>query len=147
MGKKVAIIGCGKIGIQLGEQLAALGFLPTGYRRNATTHSNASFEIVALDVTDSRTLSNLKPCDLAVVILPPAERSEQGYKATYQFGIEHLISHLRKLGNPPPCIFVSSTSVYAQDSGEWIDEESATNPSKFNGKYLLEAEQTLLYLS
>ena len=37
--------------------------------------------------------------------------------------------------------FTSSTAVYGQSNGEWVDESSATEPTGFNGKVLLEAEQ------
>lgn len=37
-------------------------------------------------------------------------------------------------------IFTSSTSVYAQNSGEWVDESSAADPLRETGGLLLEAE-------
>jgi nucleoside-diphosphate-sugar epimerase len=38
---------------------------------------------------------------------------------------------------------VSSTSVYAQTGGEWVDEAAVTQPSEESGQVVLEAEQTL----
>ena len=40
-------------------------------------------------------------------------------------------------------MFTSSTAVYAQADGEWVDERSPTLPTAFNGRRLLEAEQLL----
>ena len=37
-------------------------------------------------------------------------------------------------------MFTSSTAVYAQSGGEWVDEDSETAPHRFNGRVLLEAE-------
>ena len=39
---------------------------------------------------------------------------------------------------------VSSTSVYHQSSGEWVDESSETKPETFSGKCILEAERLAL---
>ncbi|MHC4895149.1 MAG: Rossmann-fold NAD(P)-binding domain-containing protein [Planctomycetota bacterium] len=40
-------------------------------------------------------------------------------------------------------MFVSSTAVYGQADGEWVDEDSPTEPEGFNGRVLLEAEALL----
>jgi nucleoside-diphosphate-sugar epimerase len=49
-----------------------------------------------------------------------------------------------KQGQSPSHFFlVSSTSVYGQQKGEWVDETSPTEPTGFAGKRLLESEQVL----
>jgi nucleoside-diphosphate-sugar epimerase len=40
--------------------------------------------------------------------------------------------------------FTSSTAVYGQAAGEWVDESSETTPAHFSGARLLEAERLLL---
>ena len=40
-------------------------------------------------------------------------------------------------------VLTTSTGVYAQSRGEWVDEESPTEPEHFSGKRLLEAEALL----
>ncbi|MYH90732.1 MAG: sugar nucleotide-binding protein, partial [Gammaproteobacteria bacterium] len=42
------------------------------------------------------------------------------------------------------CLFLSATSVYAQNRGEWLDEESPTSPGTYNGMSLLSAEEAVL---
>ena len=37
----------------------------------------------------------------------------------------------------PRVVFVSSTAVYGQDAGEWVDEASPAQPTAFNGRVLL----------
>ena len=41
---------------------------------------------------------------------------------------------------PPRVVFVSSTAVYAKSLAGWVDESSATEPERFNGQIMLEAE-------
>jgi nucleoside-diphosphate-sugar epimerase len=42
---------------------------------------------------------------------------------------------------PRRLFFTSSTGVYGQSHGEWVDESSATAPTHFTGRILLEAER------
>jgi nucleoside-diphosphate-sugar epimerase len=52
------------------------------------------------------------------------------------------LGHLQDAGCPlQRFLFTSSTAVYGQSRGEWVDESSATEPLGFNGRILLEAEE------
>jgi nucleoside-diphosphate-sugar epimerase len=48
---------------------------------------------------------------------------------------------------PKLVIWVSSTSVYGNCNGGWVDEQSPTTAQSFSGKLLLEAEQQIAALS
>ncbi len=61
-------------------------------------------------------------------------------REVYVSGLSHVLDTL------PPCqrfIYVSSTSVYSQTDGEWVDEHSSCAPTEESGKVVLEAEQLL----
>ena len=45
---------------------------------------------------------------------------------------------------PRRLLFVSSSSVYAQKGGEWIEEGAATEPEGYSGRVMLEAERLAL---
>ena len=40
-------------------------------------------------------------------------------------------------------VFTSSTGVYAQDDGSWVNEQSPVQPQHYTGQTMLEAERTL----
>jgi nucleoside-diphosphate-sugar epimerase len=44
---------------------------------------------------------------------------------------------------PKLVIWVSSTSVYGDNNGDWVDETTKPNPVTFSGEILLEAEQLI----
>src|SRR5690606_40538461 len=69
--------------------------------------------------------------------------SDLGYHAYYYRGLRHILKALKgqKLQR---AFFVSSSSVYHQMDGEWVDETSETRPSSFAGKEMLAAEEALL---
>jgi len=65
---------------------------------------------------------------------------ESHYRAVYYHGIANLLTALEARAQPPSrVVFSGSTSVYGQNEGSWVTEESPTEPSRFNGKILLEA--------
>ena len=135
---RVLIAGCGDVGTRLGLALAAEGHEAFGLRRDPGGLP-AAIQPVAADLSDPRTLSDL-PGDLnALVFLPtPDRRDEAAYRATYVDGLRHLLDALDPL--PARLLVVSSTAVYGQQDGEWVDEDSPTDPGGFNGRVLLEME-------
>jgi nucleoside-diphosphate-sugar epimerase len=77
--------------------------------------------------------------DLVLISLSPDEFSEPAYDRTFRVALGNLLKALE--GNPPSrLMLVSSTSVYHQSEGEWVDELSETRPTSFSGRCLLAAE-------
>ena len=61
-------------------------------------------------------------------------------REVYVAGLANVLDTL------PPCdrfIYVSSTSVYGQTDGTWVNEDSATEPLEESGKVVRDAEQLL----
>ncbi len=62
------------------------------------------------------------------------------YRQVYLEGARHLAAAFPKA----LLLFTSSTSVYAQREGEWVDEESPAEPKRETGKILRETEEFVL---
>lgn len=77
--------------------------------------------------------------DALVFCAAPGERNEPAYRALFVDGLRRLLDRL-EIGR---LLLVSSTAVYAQDAGEWVDEESPAQSTLFNGRALLDAEREL----
>jgi len=101
------------------------------------------------DARDARNMQSVlaREFDVIVVVLTPDERSDKAYRQTYVESIQTLITELKHplLRGPRLILFVSSTRVYGQNEGEWVDEFSQTRPSSFAGIRLREAELALLH--
>ena len=141
----VLIAGCGYVGTALGVRLAAARHRVWGLRRTCPGLPS-SIEPFTADLSVPETLREL-PRDLEVVFYTAgaASFSDSAYKSAYVDGLTHLLEALREQGQRPSRIFfTSSTGVYAQDAGEWLDERSPAMPSKFSGLRLVEAESALL---
>ena len=138
---RILIAGCGDVGSALGLKLVAAGHRVWGLRRQVE-QLPAALEPIAADLARPETLRNL-PKDLAHVVYTAAAagRDDQAYRAAYVDGPRHLIAALeRGTHTLERFVFTSSTGVYGQRDGAWVDESSATNPLGFTGQRLLEGE-------
>ena len=142
--EKVLLLGFGDIANRLAGQLHGDGYELTAVRR-----SDVQSPLATTLVADCTDVSQLLPVvslgfDVIVITLTPDSYSDAGYEKAYVHSMRALLQALQESETSPRLIlFVSSTSVYAQDGGVWIDEESETKPSRYNGKRLLEAEALL----
>lgn len=142
---RILIAGCGDIGGALGTRLVADGHDVWGLRRSATPLP-AGMHPLRIDLTNPAALDDLPEAfETAFYILTPDAYDDAAYASAYVRGTENLVRALSRGGTGPErLIFVSSTSVYAQSQGEWVDETSATDPQSFAGKRLLEGEDIVL---
>jgi nucleoside-diphosphate-sugar epimerase len=78
-----------------------------------------------------------------VLYTAAADAADEGsYRRAYVDGPRHLLQWLAQQGQRPRrLLFVSSTAVYGQRAGEWVDEDSETAPPTFRGRLLLEGER------
>lgn len=140
---RILVAGCGKLGGSIASALLDHAEV-FGLRRDARKVPEGVSGIGA-DLTRPETLAGALPADLDVVIycLTPSSYDEDGYRNAYVTGLANL---LEALGNRPlkRLIFVSSTSVYAQDDDGWVDENSETIPARFSGQQIIAGEQTAL---
>ncbi len=142
--KHILIAGCGDVGSLAGVELAAQGHEVWGLRRNIDLLP-AEIRSYAADLTVPGDLGEL-PGDLDFVVYAAGAdaRDEAAYQRAYVEGLQNLLAALVEQGQAPKRIFyTSSTAVYAQRDGEWVDEESRAEPKRFSGRLVLEGEGVL----
>ena len=144
----ILIVGCGSIGLQLAEELIAKGHSVTGFKRTTPTSALSGINFFAVDITLKDQLKKL-PTDFDVVyfIVSPDGRNPDSYKAVYELGINNLLGIFEQAAANPQWIMVSSTSVYGQTQGEWVDEDSLAEPENLTSRYIRQAEQRLTSIS
>lgn len=142
---RVLIAGCGDIGATLGLGLHADGHDVWGLRRN-TGVLPSEIHPVRADLAIPEELGSLPPDVDAVIYIAAADAfDDRAYEAAYVRGPDNLLRALTAGGKTVKrLIFVSSTNVYGQCNGEWVDEDSATIPGQFSGKRLLQGERLVL---
>jgi nucleoside-diphosphate-sugar epimerase len=141
MTDKVLIAGCGDVGNALATRLLADGCQVWGVRRRVDALA-PGIEPWRIDLHEPSAFREPPAAFEYVFYTASADRrDEDGYRAVYVDGLRNLLAALREAGCPLRRVFfTSSTAVYGQSRGEWVDETSATEPASFNGRVLLEAE-------
>lgn len=139
------IAGCGYVGAALGAELVREGHEVFGLRRRVASLPEGAVPVEA-DLNLASTLADLPGgLDFVLYMAGPAGRDDALYKSAYVEGLRNLLRALEAgRQSPRRVFFVSSTAVYAQSGGEWVDEESPAEPSHFSGRRLLEGERLLL---
>lgn len=141
MADKILIAGCGDVGNALAARLLTEGCEVWGVRRRVEALGEG-VQPWRIDLTDPSGFGNPPaPFDYLFYTASADRRDEDHYRSIYVDGLRDLLAALRKGGCPLRRIFfTSSTAVYGQSVGEWVDETSPTEPLGFNGRILLNAE-------
>lgn len=132
------IAGCGDLGTRLGQLLSPATVY--GLRRDASRLPDGLCAISANLLTGEGFSSLPTDIDTVVYCATPGARDEASYRAIYVDALARLLSALPQPRVGLRLIYVSSTAVYAQSAGEWVDEQSPAEATAFNGKVLLEGE-------
>lgn len=142
---RILIAGCGYVGQELGLRLVREGHSVCGLRRGPGRLAPGLRGFRA-DLTRPETLRDLPgPFEVVFYTAGASHRSEAGYRSAYLQGLGNLVAALQ--GQKPPVrrlFFTSSTAVYGQSGGEWVDEDSPAEAGHFRGRLLRAAEQVLL---
>lgn len=142
----VLIVGCGDVGGRLAQQLLARNWSVSGLRRTVGALP-AGVVGIAADLENPQCPADwpvLAP-DYVVYCVAASQHDEAGYQAAYVQGLKHVLGWLAEHAQQPRrLLFVSSSSVFAQQDGEWVDETAATLPSGYSGRVMLQAEQLAL---
>lgn len=142
--KRVLIAGCGYVGTHLASRLIRAGHEVWGMRRHAEKLPH-EIHPVGADVRDEKSLRDLpgelQELDAVVYAVSAPSRDDEGYEAAYVTGPRNLIEALEAQGMVPTrFLYTSSTGVYGQTDGSWVDESSPTSSDTFVGHRLLEGE-------
>lgn len=132
----IVIIGAGDLGMRLAALRVAAGDTVAALRRR-TLPMPAGVQAMYGDLDAEADLRRLpaQP-DWLVFCATPDARNEAAYRQLYVDGLARAMRVLQ----PRRTLFVSSTAVYAQNAGEWVDEDSTAAAQGFNGRVLREAE-------
>lgn len=142
----VLIAGCGDVGGRLATQLLASGWEVHGLRRDISRLPEGVIGVAGdLFNKDCPATWPIGAVDYLVYCAAATDHDETGYRAAYVQGLQHVLEWLNDYGQEPKrLLFVSSSSVYGQQNGEWIDETSPTQAAGYSGRVMLEAEQIAL---
>ncbi len=133
------VAGAGDTGGRVATRAAAAGWDVLALRRREVPMA-PGVRAVRADLRSGEGFAALpKRLDALVYAPTPDERTEDAYRALYRDGLRRLLDR----GAIGRVLFVSSTAVYAEDTGGWVDEDTPAEATAFNGRVLREAEREL----
>ena len=139
----ILIVGCGDIGYRLATTLQQRGHAVTGLKRRAFD-VRPPFESFLADIREPASLQGLAfDFDTVVFIVSPDGRDAASYQVLFHDGLKNVLEHFAQSSRSPYFLMVSSTSVYGQQHGEWVDESSPTEPDTATARCLVAAERLL----
>ncbi len=140
---RVAILGCGYVGLELGRQLAPEHDV-VGVRRSAdglAAIEAAGLEAVQADVTEPGSLGGIPSVDAVVFAASSGGRGAEAARGVYVEGQRTAIEHFGTRSSPPDrYLYTSSTGVYGDHGGDWVDEETPVEPTTDKTRVLATAE-------
>lgn len=143
--QNLLIIGQGDIGLPVTNKLAQDGYCVTGLARSERHHYDLvdSSDFLQADAL-TLTAEQLQAFTHIAIIVTPDEYSTSGYHNSYLAISQHLATLASQLTKLERVVFISSTGVYGQDNGEWIDEHTVpVTPVRAASKVILQAEKAL----
>jgi nucleoside-diphosphate-sugar epimerase len=139
----VLLAGCGDLGTEAGLRFAAAGHQVVGWRRSPEKLPT-EIEGVAADVGSPQLPPVPADTSAVIVALAADSSTEAAYRAAYVDGLTNVLDALaRDEVTPHRMLFVSSTAVYGDADGGWVDESTQAAPAGFSGRILREAEELL----
>ncbi|MGA2256675.1 MAG: SDR family oxidoreductase [Thermoguttaceae bacterium] len=138
------IVGCGYLGLRVARRWIAAGHAVAGLVRSSAAAESLARESIrptVADVTQPSTLLSLPAADTLLYAVGYDPASGASRSAVYVDGLRAVLDAI----SPPVrrVILISSTGVYAEQGGGWVDESSPAQPSRESGRALLAAEEIL----
>lgn len=144
MAERILLAGCGDLGLRVATRLLGAGDEAWALRRRPPPDGAPGLHWLGADLAAPHTLAGLPAGITRVVYLPaPDVRDKAAYRTLFVDGVRHLLEAL-DMRTLRQVLLVSSSAVYGEHDGDWVDEDTPTAPLGFNGALLREAEQWLI---
>ncbi len=139
---RTLIVGCGYLGARVGSMLVRRGDHVWGTVRSsgrAAQIASQGIDPVIADVLRPETLELLPAAERVLCCVGFDRDGGADMRTVYVEGLRNLLERLPALARR--LVYASSTSVYGQSDGEWVDEDSPAEPVQESGRVCLEAER------
>jgi nucleoside-diphosphate-sugar epimerase len=139
------VFGCGYLGERVARRWRAAGRRVYVVSRSAARAEHlaaAGYEPLVADVTQPAGWPNWPRADCVLFAIGHDRKAAASQREVYVEGLRGVLHAL-----PPETgtfIYISSTGVYADLAGAWVDENTPPKPQRAGGMAVWEAEQVLL---
>ena len=139
---RIGILGCGYVGLELARQLGD-EYEVYGVRRSAAGLAairETGARAIEADLTDSAAVDGLPAAD--VLVFSASTSGSQSPAAIYNDALGTVIDSFGERDESPDrLLYTSSTGVYGNHDGAWVDEQTPIDPVTERQAVLHEAEK------
>jgi len=138
------IFGCGYLGMRVARRWRDAGdrvVAVTRTEENAESFRREGFEPLLADVTRPETLADLPEADTLLYAVGYDRSAEPTIHEVYAGGIRRVLAAASEAIHR--VVYISTTGVYGDAGGDWVDEQTEPSPSRDGGKASLAAEAAL----
>jgi nucleoside-diphosphate-sugar epimerase len=138
------IFGCGYLGERVARCWREAGEAVTVVTRNterAAEFQRHGYAAVVADVTQPPSLIKLPPAETMLFAVGYDRSAAGSIGDVYAGGVKNVLAALPSTASR--VIYISSTGVYGNAGGDWIDELTPPDPQRDGGRASLAAEQVL----
>ncbi len=139
------VVGHGYLGARVAKLWQSHGktvFVTTRHRQKVAALDASGLRPIVCDVSDATSLLGRLPEVNTVLYAVGFDRSsDKAMREVCVGGLHNVLNALP--ASTERIIYISTTGVYGQADGDWIDEESPCRPSRESGRVFLEAEEAL----
>ena len=125
------IVGCGYIGSHLKAFLEKKIWKIQGIKRSIEIEDA---NILSIDICENFSLK--EKYDFVFYMISPDSYTESSYESAFEKGITNTLIALKESKQKPCLIFISSTSLFAENLGKIVTEGSKIETNSFSKKYL-----------
>lgn len=147
-GVDALVLGCGYVGCELTRRLTDRGVTVAGVRRSRDgldAVERAGGIGIRGDVTSPDSLAGLPEANWIVFAASAGRGGVAAARETYLRGIERTIAAFSDRQRPPDrLLYTSSTGVYGDHEGAWVDETTPIDPGSERAAVLRDAEKRVL---
>ena len=138
------ILGCGYLGHRVAlawRQQEDRVFVVTRSADRARQFAAEGLEPIVADITDPKTIPPLPEVRTVLFSVGYDRQQLQPIGDVYAGGLKHVLGVLSP--DTGRVIYISSTGVYGDEGGDWVDEKTVAEPSREGGRACLAAESVL----
>jgi nucleoside-diphosphate-sugar epimerase len=141
---RILIAGCGYVGAAAADLFHERQWEVEGWTASAESATELSakpYPVRAVDIADASAVATASgESDVVLQCASSGGGDAEKYRRVYLDGARNLLRALPRAA----LLFTSSTSVYAQNDGDHVDEISPAEPAHEKGRILRETEELVL---
>lgn len=138
------IFGCGYLGqraARLWQEEGHTVYAVTRSAQRSASLAAAGLRPLVADITDPATLRDLPDAEMVLIAVGYDRSAGIPQQTVYVDGLRNILAALS--AQTHRLIYISSTGVYGQCDGNWVDEQSPCVPVRRGGQACLDAERLL----